>query len=169
MLLSLCAHPVPLRCGDGDVFLSGSFQSRCSMRVQRKKGAYQHKKWINLPAWITTRFPKAAPAFAAAAGPLSLASPSLCAASHTHWSALGEKSIVWILYVNKSCKSLTWSEKEYLIVSQKSLTRLFLLCNDIQSNLSFHVSTQLTVQPQKWKRRGKNYSISDVKRKSDSK
>lgn len=27
MLLSLCAHPVPLRCGDGDVFLSGSFKA----------------------------------------------------------------------------------------------------------------------------------------------
>lgn len=66
MLPLLCTLPLPFHCGKGDVYFNGS----CSIWAQRKKGAYQQKKWINLPAWITSRFPKTAPAFAAAAGPL---------------------------------------------------------------------------------------------------
>lgn len=167
-IVRCCCHCVPTlflyAVAMETCFSAALFKAVAACGYKEKKGAYQHKKWINLPAWIT-RFPKAAPAFAAAAGPLSPASPSLCAASHTHCSALGEKSIVWILYVNKSCKSLTWSEKEYLIVSQRSLTRLFLLGNNNQSNLSLHVSAQLMVQPQKWKQWGENYSISDCEMK----
>ncbi len=39
-------------------------------KEKKKKRPYQPKKLINLPACVTTHFPKTAPAFAVAGGPL---------------------------------------------------------------------------------------------------